>query len=86
MKNILLRCCILLVERACNELRKTHRKARTITLKLRYTDLKRVSRSITLDAATNLDEAVFRAAINLLQSELAAPCAYQTHRNSSFAL
>ena len=56
----------LLIERACNELRKTRRKARTITLKLRYTDLKRVSRSITLDSATNLDETVYRAALNLL--------------------
>jgi DNA polymerase-4 len=57
----------LLVERACNELRKTQRKAKTITLKLRYTDLKRVSRSVTLDTATNLDEAVFQAALNLLR-------------------
>jgi DNA polymerase-4 len=57
----------LLVERACNELRKTHRKARTVTLKLRYTDLKRASRSITLDVATNLDETVFQAALNLLK-------------------
>jgi DNA polymerase-4 len=36
-------------------------------LKLRYTDLKRVSRATTLDVATNLDEAVFRAAMDLLQ-------------------
>lgn len=57
----------MLVEKACNELRKTHRKARTVTLKLRYTDLKRVSRATTLDVATNLDEAVFRAAMDLLQ-------------------
>jgi DNA polymerase-4 len=57
----------LLVERACNELRKTHRKARTVTLKLRYTDLKRASRALTLDVATNLDETVFQAALNLLK-------------------
>jgi DNA polymerase-4 len=57
----------MLVERACNELRKTHRKARTITLKLRYTDLKRASRSASLDRATNLDEAVFKTAMELLR-------------------
>src|ERR1700752_639118 len=44
----------LLIEKAANELRKTRRKTKTITLKLRYTDLKRVSRAVTLDKATNL--------------------------------
>jgi DNA polymerase-4 len=57
----------LLVEQATNELRKTHRKAKTITLKLRYTDLKRASRSATLDRATNLDEVVYNKALQLLQ-------------------
>lgn len=57
----------LLVEQATNELRKTRRKAKTITLKLRYTDLKRASRSATLDRATNLDEVVYQKALQLLQ-------------------
>jgi DNA polymerase IV len=57
----------LLVEQATNELRKTRRKAKTITLKLRYTDLKRASRSATLDCATNLDEVVYTKALQLLQ-------------------
>lgn len=57
----------LLVEKATNELRKSHRKAKTITLKLRYTDLKRVSRSTTLDRATNLDEAIYRKGLELLR-------------------
>jgi DNA polymerase IV len=57
----------LLIEKAANELRKTHRKAKTITLKLRYTDLKRVSRAVTLDQATNLDEVIFKSAMELLQ-------------------
>jgi DNA polymerase IV len=57
----------LLVEKATNELRKTHRKAKTITLKLRYTDLKRASRSTTLDRATNLDETIYRKGLELLR-------------------
>ena len=56
----------VLVEKAANELRKTQRKTKTITLKLRYTDLKRVSRAVTLDTATSLDEVIFREAIELL--------------------
>lgn len=56
----------LLIEKAAQELRKTRRKARTITLKLRYTDLKRVTRSITLDRGTALDEEIYRSAAGLL--------------------
>lgn len=56
----------VLVEKAANELRKTQRKTKTITLKLRYTDLKRVSRAVTLDTATSLDDVIFREAIELL--------------------
>ena len=55
-----------LVEKATNELRKTKRKARTITLKLRYTDLKRATRAATLERATCLDEVIFRTALELL--------------------
>jgi len=57
----------LLIEKAGNELRKSHRKAKTITLKLRYSDFKRVSRAITLDQATNLDEIIYQQAMSLLQ-------------------
>jgi DNA polymerase-4 len=56
----------VLVEKAANELRKSQRKAKTITLKLRYTDFKRASRAVTLDTATSLDEVIFRNAIELL--------------------
>jgi DNA polymerase IV len=61
-------CAILhvLIEKATSELRKSRRKAKTITLKMRYTDFKRVSRATTLDNATNLDEVIFREAIKLL--------------------
>jgi DNA polymerase-4 len=57
----------LLVEKAGNELRKSRRKAKTIMLKLRYTDLKRVSRAVTLDFATNLDEVIYHHAMELLK-------------------
>ena len=57
----------VLIEKAANELRKSHRKAKTITLKLRYTDLKRVSRAMTLEKATSLDEVIYDNAMNLLR-------------------
>lgn len=56
-----------LIEHAANELRKTHRKARCITLKLRHSDFKRVTRSSTLDQATALDEVIFQTALALLR-------------------
>lgn len=56
----------LLIEKAGNELRKTQRKARTITLRLRYSDFKRVSKANTLDRATSLDEVIYRTAMDLL--------------------
>jgi DNA polymerase-4 len=55
-----------LVEKAGHELRKTRRKAKTITLRIRYSDFKRVSRALTLERATNLDEVIFRNATDLL--------------------
>jgi len=55
-----------LIEKAGNELRKTRRKAKTITLRIRYSDFKRVSRAVTLESATNLDEIIFHAAMELL--------------------
>jgi DNA polymerase-4 len=63
-------CAVLhfLVERAANELRKTRRKAGRITLKLRYSDLQRATRASTLDRATNLDETIFREAVELLKA------------------
>ena len=56
-----------LVEKAGNELRKTRRKAKTITLRIRYSDFKRVSRAITLEHSTNLDEQIFQTAMDLLR-------------------
>ncbi len=57
-----------MIEKAANELRKTRRKAKTITLKLRYSDMKRATRSATLPCATNLDENIFAEAIALLRA------------------
>lgn len=57
----------LLIEKAANELRQTRRKAKIVTLKLRYSDLQRVSRAATLDRATDLDEIIYRKAMQLLQ-------------------
>lgn len=56
----------LLIEKAGNELRKTQRKAKTVTLRLRYSDFKRVSKACTLDRATSLDEVIYRMAMDLL--------------------
>lgn len=57
----------LLIEKAANELRKTRRKAKTITLRLRYSDFKRVSKGRTLEKATSLDETIFQDAAELLR-------------------
>ncbi len=56
-----------LVEKAARELRKTRRKAKTVTLKLRYTDFKRVSRAFTLERPTNLDDVIYRTALELMR-------------------
>jgi DNA polymerase-4 len=52
------------------ELRDMDRMARTVTLKLRYTDFETVNRSLTSRLATNLDDEIFREALKLLESTL----------------
>ncbi|MGC7871150.1 DNA polymerase IV [Desulfosporosinus sp. SYSU MS00001] len=49
-------------------LRKEGLKGKTVTLKLRYDDFKTVSRSQTLDQATDLDEKIFQEARVLLRN------------------
>ncbi len=49
-------------------LRKEGLKGKTVTLKLRYDDFKTVSRSQTLDQATDLDEKIFQEARILLRN------------------
>lgn len=53
------------------ELRDMDKMARTVTLKLRYADFETVNRGSTSRTATNLDDAIFRAAVQLLESTLA---------------
>jgi DNA polymerase-4 len=53
-------------ERVGRDLRKHGLEGRTVTLKIKYADFKQITRSHTLDAPTDLDEEIFRAACALL--------------------
>ncbi len=52
------------------DLRDSEKKARTVTLKLRYADFETINRSKTSREATNLDDKIFQSAVRLLDSEL----------------
>ncbi len=52
------------------ELRDSDKKARTVTLKLRYTDFETINRSTSSREATNLDDTIFQSALRLLESAL----------------
>ena len=52
------------------DLRESEKKARTVTLKLRYSDFETVNRSTTSREAMNLDDAIFRSGIALLEKTL----------------
>ena len=62
---------LALVDRVCRRLRKSARTARTVTLRLRFDDYTRASRSHTLPSATDRTDVVLDAARTLL--ERAAP-------------
>jgi DNA polymerase-4 len=53
------------------DLRRVERKARCVTLKLRYSDFSTISRNKTLDNATNDDEELYRTGAELLGAALA---------------
>jgi DNA polymerase-4 len=53
------------------DLRDSEKKARTVTLKLRYADFETINRSTTSREATNLDDKIFHSAVRLLDSALA---------------
>ncbi|MHB8085845.1 MAG: DNA polymerase IV [Dehalococcoidia bacterium] len=53
------------------ELRDSEKKARTVTLKLRYADFETINRSTTAREATNLDDKIFHSAVRLLDSTMA---------------
>jgi len=59
-----------LSERAGAELRRGGRRARCITLKLRYADFDSITRSRTLREATDCDEAIFNTGVKLLEKAL----------------
>jgi len=52
------------------ELREAGKNARTVALKLRYSDFETVNRSSTARESTNLDDAIFRSAVRLLEKTL----------------
>jgi len=59
-----------LSERVGAELRREGRRARRITLKLRYADFDSITRSRTLRESINCDEAIFAVAVKLLERAL----------------
>jgi len=58
-------------ERVGSELRQQGRRARCVTLKLRYADFATITRQQTLDKAGDADQAIFDAGLRLLKEELA---------------
>ncbi|RPJ61226.1 MAG: DNA polymerase IV, partial [Dehalococcoidia bacterium] len=52
------------------DLRGSSKKARTVTLKLRYSDFSTVNRSQTSREAVNLDDVIFQSAVSLLDRTL----------------
>jgi len=52
------------------ELREGAKNARTVTLKIRYSDFETVNRSSTAKESTNLDDAIFQSAVRLLDKTL----------------
>jgi DNA polymerase-4 len=52
------------------ELREEGKNARTVTLKLRYSDFETVNRSSTSRDSTNLDDTIFQSAVRLLEKTL----------------
>ncbi|MBN1374685.1 MAG: DNA polymerase IV [Dehalococcoidia bacterium] len=52
------------------DLRESDKKARTVTLKLRYSDFETVNRSSTSREAMNLDDLIFQSAAGLLEKTL----------------
>ncbi|MCP4375828.1 MAG: DNA polymerase IV [bacterium] len=55
-------------EQVSRRLRRSGLKARTVTLKLRYGDFTTLTRSVTLDSATDVTELLWRAARGLLDN------------------
>lgn len=58
-------------EGVAEEVRRQGRRARTITLQVKFADFTNVTRSLTLSQATGSGEVIFQAAASLLERELA---------------
>ncbi len=56
-----------LTERACRTLRQMRQAACTVSVKLRYSDFQTVGQSRTLEAPSNHDDTIYRAARDLLE-------------------
>jgi DNA polymerase-4 len=61
-----------LCERVGAGLRQETKQARTITLKLRYSDFETITRSFSTKAAVEADDVIFAGAVKLLEQTLAA--------------
>jgi DNA polymerase-4 len=61
-----------LSEKVGNELRRQGKRARCVTLKLRYADFTTLTRQLTLNQAVDSDQIIFDTGSKLLQKELAA--------------
>jgi DNA polymerase-4 len=59
-------CLLKQAEEVARQLRKANVKAGTITLKLKHTDFKQVTRSKTIAAATQSSKTIYRCAVQLL--------------------
>lgn len=59
-----------LCEQVSAELRYLNKQARCITLKLRYADFKTITRQVTLQEASNVNQVIFTTALQLLSQAL----------------
>ncbi|RME41327.1 MAG: DNA polymerase IV, partial [Caldilineae bacterium] len=59
--------------RLANRLQKRNISARTVTLKLRYSDFSTHTRQITLDAPTRDAETIYRRGVHLLRAHWRSP-------------
>lgn len=64
---------LALVERVCWRARRRDIHARTVTLKLRYSDFQTITRAHTLPAPTNRDAVVWRAVLDLYRAARTRP-------------